>query len=351
MAGIGSSGDRKGSAPTGRLTEATGPFPTAAPVDTNTPPAGTPAQKRDTASLSGGALAKAHAKAANDPLATYPSAQLIEREVALNVAEVDHDGVVGSAKQYWHDMRKDAGAAGYLGATMETLLEFSGLPAVERSSAELGTRVGMGDTKTHIAKAGGKLAFDSGMVLLNGLAAGGALASAGKAAKTLAVGEAALDTVATTATIVRHYTSAETAIKIMQSGEIWATKTGMAGGDKVYLLAENAGSRGMNFLRQLNIGVAKTGTAVEFDMSKVPAEVAQRFRVEGFRGFFNQENFVTHGGKLDFRAFQDAVKVVTVEKLPLTFDQILKAGGSLTSVGVGAEDVGRGSAGLANVTH
>lgn len=266
----------------------------------------------------------------------------IEAEVQELVKDAENDGILGEALEFWRNERKKDGAAGYVGAAMETLLEFSGLPAVQRSSAELGARVGAGDSNLNIAKAGGKLAFDSGMVILNGVAAAGALGSAGKAAKGILAGEAALEAAATTARVVRHYTTAETALKIMDSGEIWASAKGMAGNDKVYLLAEKAGERGMNFLRQANIGVAKTGVAIEIDLAKLPAEVAAKFRTEGFRGFLNQENFITHAGKFDFTAFRDAVKMVPTEKLATTFDQVLKAGGTLADGAAALVDFNRG---------
>lgn len=272
----------------------------------------------------------------------------VEQQVTELVNDHADEGVAGNAKAFWHDMRKKDGAAGYLGAAMETLLDFSGLPALEKSSAELGARVGLGDSNMNIAKASGKVAFDAGMVALNGLAAGKAVVAVGRGARAVVAGGAAVEAVATSARVVRHYTTAADAAKIMQSGEIWATAKGMAGNDKVYLLAENVGSRGMNFLRQANIGVAKTGVAIEIDLAKLPVEVAQRFRTEGFRGFLNQENFITHAGKFDFKAFRDAVSMVPTEKLAVTFEQVLNAGGKLANTGVALGDVDRGVKGLAN---
>lgn len=274
----------------------------------------------------------------------------IEADVQELIKDADQEGLLGEALAYWRNERKKDGAAGYVGAAMETLLEFSGLPAVQRSSAELGARVGLGDSDLNIAKAGGKLAFDSGMVVLNGVAAAGALGSAGKAAKGVLAGEAALETAATTARVVRHYTTAESAAKIMQSGEIWASAKGVLGRDKVYLLAENAGERGMNFLRKANIGVPPTGVAIEIDLAKLPVEVAAKFRTEGFRGFLNQENFITHAGKFDFKDFRDAVKMVPTEKLATTFDQVLKAGGTLADGAAAIVDANRGAQTLAKGT-
>lgn len=344
MAGVGEASNKSGPLPK-VPTAGAGPTPTTATPTPATP--GTPAPARDQAHVSD--VTHGHAGPHVDIESVDLGGKTMDQKVAEITRDTASDSVVGSAVQYWHDMRKQDGVAGYVGAGMETLLEFSGLPAVDRSSAELGARVGLGDTNAHIAKAAGKLAFDSGMVLLNGMAAGGALASAGKAVKAVAAGEAVADTAATTANVVRHYTSAENALKIMKSGEIWASKTGLAGGDKVYLLAENAGPRGMNFLRQLNIGVSDASKAVEIDLAKLPPDVVASFQKEGFRGLMNGENFVTHAGKFDFNAFRDAVKVVDSEHLATTFQQVVNAGGRLVSVGESAVNVRRGAQGLAHV--
>lgn len=144
-------------------------------------------------------------------------------------------------------------------------------------------------------------------------------------------------------TVVRHYTSAETAQKIMQSGEIWASKVGNAGVDKVYLLAEQGGG-GMNFLRRLNIGyagAAKTAKAVEINLTKLPPEVAAKFVKSAASGPLALEQFVTHAGNFNFSAFKDAVRVLDTNAMQVTLGQLAKAGASLGKVGAATVSANR----------
>lgn len=243
-------------------------------------------------------------------------------------------GVVGQAADYWDDMAAKPGAAGVLGATMSGLLSISGLKEVEKSAAELGARVGSDDSAGNIAKAGGKLALDSALVAMNGVSGAGALRSMAAKGVTKGAGEV-------TANVVRHYTSAADAAKIMSSGEIWASKAGNAGLDKVYLLAEESGKGGMNLLRRLNIGYAdgaKTAKAIEIDLSKVPPEVRARITQAAAKGPLGLENFVTHAGKLDFNEFRGAVRVLDTEKMAVTMDQLAKAGGQVAKFGTAVAD-------------
>ncbi|MBL8923538.1 MAG: hypothetical protein JNJ54_32085 [Myxococcaceae bacterium] len=270
------------------------------------------------------------------PVQAPPTKEQIVQEVLKDGPK----GTVGQAVDYWKQVGQQGGAKGVAGKVMGGLLEFSGLPAVERSAAELGARVGVDDSKANIAKAGGKLAFNAGVVVLNGLAAGKAVTSV------LGLGGKAANL---SASVVRHYTSADTAQKIMQSGEIWASKVGNAGVDKVYLLAEQ-GSGGMNFLRRLNIGygsAAKTAKAIEINLTKLPPEVAAKFVESAASGPLALEKFVTHAGSLNFNAFRDAVRVLDTNTMRVTMEQLGKAGASLGKV-VAATVSGNRAAGSVN---
>lgn len=250
-------------------------------------------------------------------------------------------GVVGEALDFWNDLGKSEGVKGVVGKAMAGLLEFSGLPDVERSAAELGARVGAGDSAGNIAKTGGKLAFHSGIVMLNGFAGG-------KAVTGLMAGKNAA---AALPTVVRHYTNAETAAKIMQSGEIWASKAGNAGFNKVYLLAEEGANKGMNFLRRLNIGygeAGKTAKAIEIDLTKLPPEVVKNFQRELASGPLNLEKFMTHQGNFNFNQFRDAVKVVDTQQMAVTMDQLAKTGAAVAKVGVATHDLKQGVQGALN---
>lgn len=259
----------------------------------------------------------------------FESAPPSKEQLVQQVLSDGPKGTVGEAQAYWDRMSQQGGVKGAVGTAMSTLLEVSGLPAVERSAAELGARVGVGDSAGNIAKAGGKLAFDSAMVMLNGLAAGKAIASAAGLTKAVQVAP----------TVVRHYTSADKAAKIMQSGEIWASGAGNAGVNKVYLLAEEGGSRGMNMLRRFNIGygnAGKTAKAIEIDLTKLPPEVAAKFVQSAASGPLGLEQFVTHAGKLDFNSFRHAVRVLDTEAMAVTMQQAARAGDSFGKVTAGA---------------
>lgn len=248
-------------------------------------------------------------------------------------------GIVGEAVDFWHELGQEGGVKGAVGKTMEGLLEFSGLPSVERSAGELGARVGAGDSNANIAKAGAKLAFHSGVVLLNGIGAGKAVTSA-------LSGGSKLATAAEGGTqILRHYTSAEKAAQIMKSGEIWASKAGNAGINKVYLLAEEGGNAGMHLLRRFNIGYsrgAETAKAVEINLAKLPPEVAAAFKRELAKGPLALEQFITHSGNFNFNAFREAVTLVDTQKMAVTMEQVVKAGGSLLKAGALVEDFKQG---------
>lgn len=299
--------------------------PTTAPAQRPaqpTPPAAPPASK-------GWGPKAAPVSAARTNRTGFESAPPSKEQLVQEVLRDGPKGTVGEAQAYWDRMAQQGGVKGAVGTAMSTLLEVSGLPSVERSAAELGARVGVGDSKTNIAKAGGKLAFDSAMVMLNGVAAGKALVSAAGLTKAVQVAP----------TVVRHYTNAENAAKIMKSGEIWASGAGNAGVNKVYLLAEEGGSRGMNMLRRFNIGygnAGKTAKAIEIDLTKLSPEVAAKFVQSAASGPLGLEQFVTHAGKLDFNSFRHAVRVLDTEAMAITLQQAARAGESLGKVTAGA---------------
>lgn len=270
------------------------------------------------------------------------ASEIDKEAMVLDVMKDGPKGVVQESLDFWNSLGESDGAKGVVGKAMAGLLEFSGLPAVERSAGELGARVGVGDSAGNIAKSAGKLAFHSGVVALNGLAAGKALTSLAKGS---AVAAEAVPQV------IRHYTSAEKAAKIMQSGEIWASKAGNAGVNKVYLLAEGGASKGMNALRRLNIGYGRskeTAKAIEINLSKLPPEVAKRFQKELASGPLNLERFITHKGNLDFNDFRSAVRVLDTEQLAVTMQQLGKAGASLAKAGALTQDARQGVQGSLN---
>lgn len=258
------------------------------------------------------------------------------KEAIVRDAMASAQGPVGRAVTYWRAQSHAGGWRGVAGKVMGGLLTFSGLPQVERAAGELGARVGVGDSKRNIAKSAGALLFDSGLVLLNALGAGKVLTGAARGVEAAAP------------TVLRHYTSAEAAQKILDSGVIFASKAGSSGLDKVYLLAER-GHKGMSWLRRLNIGRtgAQTARAVEIDLSKLPPSLAASFRVEATRGPLGLEHFVTHAGQLDLAALRGAVKVVDTEVLKPSWEEWLKAGGRLSGFGLLVHDANAAGGSLA----
>jgi hypothetical protein len=312
--------------------------PAARPAAAETPPASVPEKSKGWGPKAGaGPSRSAQAQSGFAPAKTPAKAPTREQLVQEVLAD-GPKGVVGEAVAYWDAQGAKGGLAGGVGKVMSGLLEVSGLPAVERSAGELGARVGVGDSKANIALAGGKLALDSAVVLANGL-------TAGRASMAVAGVRTAGEAVAST--VVRHYTSAATAEKIMQSGEIWASKVGNAGLNKVYLLAEDgAGKSGMNLLRRLNVGYAdgaKVAKAIEFDLSKLPADVAQKFVQSAASGPLGLEKFITHSGSLNFEAFRGAVRVLDAEGMKVTMGQLGKAGASLGKMAAALVDTDRGA--------
>lgn len=269
----------------------------------------------------------------NSPRVAPPTSTQQTKEAQIQeVLEDGPKGLVGEAKDYWDDMAEKPGVAGVVGTAMSGLLSLSGLAEVEKSAAELGARVGAGDSAGNIAKAGGKLGLNAALAGTNLAMGAGAVRSAVTKGAATAVG----------GSVVRHYTSAATAEKIMQSGEIWASKAGNAGLDKVYLLAEQGGNSGMNLLRRLNIGYGKSGQtakAIEIDLTKVPADVRARITESAAKGPLGLENFVTHQGKLDFNEFRGAVRVLDTEQMAVTMGQLGKAGASMAKFGTVVNDV------------
>lgn len=269
--------------------------------------------------------------------AAQPAAPATPEQIVQEVMRDRPKGLVGDAVEYWDKVGQQGGLKGAAGKVMSGLLEFSGLPAVERDAAELGARVGAGDSKKNILKTGGKLAFDSGVVLMNGMAGGKAVTGLVGATR---ASEAALPT------IVRHYTSVEKAAEIMKSGEIWATKAGNAGLNKVYMLAEDGSNQGMNFLRRLNVGYAKTAEtakAIEIDLSKLPPDVVANFQREAAKGPLSLEHFMTHQGSFKFNQFRDAVKLVDAQGMATTLEQLKNTGASMAKVGTLGQDVSNAS--------
>lgn len=266
---------------------------------------------------------------AADPLHNYPT----DREAIVQEALKDGPkGMVGEAVDYWREQRKQEGVMGYVAAGMEGLLELSGLPAVERSAQELGARVGAG--ADGVGWTATKLTFNCGMVLLNGLAAGKAVSSGAKAlglgAAGANAGKAALPGV------VRHYTSAKAVAAIQESGVLLASKTGLAGGNKIYMVGEKTAEGGLNVFRRLNFGHAgrsSTAKAIEIDLSKLPPAMRERFTVEAQKGFLNLEHFITHTGQLKLADLGPAVRIVDAAEVAVTMEQALKGGYALTQVG------------------
>lgn len=248
-------------------------------------------------------------------------------------------GTVGEAVEYWDDVSKQGGLTGAIGTGLKGLLELSGLPALERSAAELGARVGVGDSKMAIAKASGMVLFDSAIVIGNSLLVGKALGSLAKAAGVVtAEAEAA-------PTILRHYMSAESLERKMQRGTIYAATAGSSGLDKVYFLAEQGSNQGMNFLRRFNIGYlnpGQTAKAIEIDLAKLPPELAAKFQLEMTKGTLNLERFVTHQGTLHLKDLQGAMRVVDAQAMPITAEQVLTPVGAVSELLASAQDAGRG---------
>lgn len=306
---------------TSPLPKAPSPKPEVASGGASATPAPTPSRDR----LQTGPLPP---KAA-DPLLAYRS----DPEAIVQEALRDGPkGMVGEAVDYWREKRQDDGVMGYVAAGMEGLLELSGLPAVERSAQELGARVGAGaDGQVWAAT---KLTFNCGMVLLNGLVAGKAVTSGAKA---LGVGAAAANAgKAALPGIVRHYTSAKAVAAIESSGVLFASKTGLAGGNKIYMVGEKTAEGGLNVFRRLNFGHAgrsSTAKAIEIDLSKLPPAMRERFTVEAQKGFLNLEHFITHTGQLKLAELGPAVRIVDAAEVAVTMEQALKGGYALTQVG------------------
>ncbi|MBI2374024.1 MAG: hypothetical protein HYV07_08500 [Deltaproteobacteria bacterium] len=254
------------------------------------------------------------------PAATGPTKEELVQQVMREAPPT----MISNAVDFWDAQSKEGGISGAIGHVMGGLLSFSGLPQLEQSAGELGARVGVGDSNANIARAAGRVAFDGAIVGLNAATGAGALAKLGRAGAPVA------------ANVVRHYTTAAKAAKIMQSGEIWASRVGNAGVDKVYLLAEQGSKGGMNLLRRLNIGygnAGQTAKAIEIDLSRVPPEVRARIMESAARGPLNLESFVTHTGNLNFSGFRDAVRVLDTEQLAVTMGQLGQAGGALARLG------------------
>lgn len=273
-------------------------------------------------------------------------AQAREQRIQEVLAE-SPSGIIGDSIKYWEDLAQGGGAQAAIGKTFVGLLEFSGLASLERSAAELGARVGADDSTANIAKAGGKLALDAGIVALNAVAAGKAVTSAARAAgAVLGLGETAAQALPT---VVRHYTSAAAAESIMKDGMLVASKAGSSGFNKVYLLAEEGSNVGMNALRRLNIGhagSARTAAAIEINLAKLPPEALAQFQRESARGLLGLENFVTHLGNLDLKAMGDAVRLVDAGQMAVTAEQLLKSGASLLGVGSAVTSANRAAQGV-----
>lgn len=257
-------------------------------------------------------------------------------------------GIIGESINFWNDFAKEGGAKWAVGKAFVGLLEFSGLASVERSAGELGARVGADDSAWNITKSAGKLAFDSGIVILNGLAAGKAVASGVKAVgAAFGAGETAARALPQ---VVRHYTSAAAAESIMKDGVLYASKAGSSGFNKIYFLAEEGANAGMNFLRRLNIGhlgSGRTAAAIEVNLSKLPPAMLSQFERAAANGIMGLEKFVTHSGSLNLKALGDAVRVVDAGQMAVTAEQLLRSGATLLGLGSTVTSANRAAGSLA----
>lgn len=92
-----------------------------------------------------------------------------KQQLIRQVLAEPRDSALGRAIATCNAMRLKPGFVGFAGAAAGTMIVLSGLPAVERSAAELGARMGLGDTPARIALAAARLALYAAVIIGMGL--------------------------------------------------------------------------------------------------------------------------------------------------------------------------------------